>query len=165
MILDVIVEVCVACGGPMDWFSNFIGGGAAGSSGGPPPSEPADPSDPSDPPDPSDPTDPTDPPEPDPSDPPEPTGEDIAESVATGLAIDAALDVTANKGLPMSSGLLGVLGTLVSGSQTLAEGITAVNSSNGYGMGGGSKGGKESMEAAFREIRGETDPRLKKGDK
>lgn len=151
MVLDVIVDVCVACVGPMDPVPNFFGAAAAGSSGGPPPSDPTESTEPPDPPDPPNPPDFSD-----------PTASDIGQDVATSLAIDTALDITANNGLPKSSGLLGVLGTLVSGSQTLAEGIKAVNSSNGYGRGGGSKGGKESMEAAFREIRGENDPRLKK---
>lgn len=75
--------------------------------------------------------------------------QDVGISVAQDLAMGIPLDI-ASKTLPGATGVVGALGTAVSASQVLADGIRAVNSSGGRGLGGGSNAAKEGMREAFR---------------
>jgi len=83
-----------------------------------------------------------------------PSGSDIATDVATGLGSDAALEAAAHVAgaTGAAGGMLSVLGAVVSGSQSLAEGITTILHNDGIGLGGSSKGGKAGMDLAMGHI-------------
>ncbi len=85
-----------------------------------------------------------------------PSGGDIASDVALGLGSDAALETAAHVAgaSGAAGGMLSVLGAVVSGSQSFAEGMTAIKRNGGRGLGGSSCGGKSSMDAAMAEISG-----------
>lgn len=85
-----------------------------------------------------------------------PSGGDIASDVALGLGADAAVEAAAGAAgaSGAAGGVLSVLGAAVSGSQSFAEGATAIFRNGGRGLGGSSCGGKSSMDAAMAEING-----------
>ena len=66
---------------------------------------------------------------------------DLAGDVATGVGSEAALDVAGDAavkagGTGMASGFLSLLGTLVSGSETAAQGYINIKCNEGRGLGG-----------------------------
>lgn len=83
-----------------------------------------------------------------------PSGSDIASDVAAGLGSDAAVEAAAGAAgvAGTAGGVLSALGAAVSGSQSFAEGATAIYRNGGRGLGGSSKGGKSSMETAMAHI-------------
>jgi len=85
-----------------------------------------------------------------------PSASDIGADVAMGLGADAALEASAQAAgaSGAAGGLLSVLAAAVSGSQSFAEGATAIFRNGGRGLGGSSCGGKSSMDAAMAEING-----------
>lgn len=85
-----------------------------------------------------------------------PTAGDIGSDVALGLGSDAAVEIAAGAAgtSGAAGGVLSVLGAAVSGSQSLAEGLTTIFRNGGRGFGGSSCGGRSSMEAAMAEING-----------
>ncbi len=85
-----------------------------------------------------------------------PSGSDIASDVALGLGADSAVEAAAGAAgvSGAAGGVLSVLGAAVSGSQSFAEGATAIFRNGGRGLGGSSCGGKSSMDAAMAEING-----------
>lgn len=125
MLLSTLIDVCVACGtNSLGWGSAAAGG--AGAAAG---SYPGD----------------------------GPSGEDIAKDVYQGLAQDTALDLATHYGPPgagSAAAAAGLAGAAVSGSQSLAEGLTHIYRNKGRGLGGSSKAGRSSMEAAMAEISG-----------
>lgn len=154
MILEFIVDVCAAC--PSD---SGLGGADLLGTFGAPSSGPAPGESDIGPPDgPEDTGNDT------PPDPPEeswwdrffdsdPVVQDAAESMIQDVGTEIALDV-ASKRLPWASGTLGALGALVSGSQTLAEGVTVIVKNDGRGLGGSSESGKQAWDAIEQERRG-----------
>ncbi|MFW7414094.1 hypothetical protein [Demequina sp. SO4-18] len=75
---------------------------------------------------------------------------DVIKTVGQDVATEVALDI-AGKALPAAAGTVGALGTVASGSQTMAEGITIINENQGRGMGGSSESGKAVWEALEQE--------------
>ena len=90
----------------------------------------------------------------------DPGAEDILESLATDVAVDQGLSAAESAAATAAgegagrgaTGVLGVLYTAVAGTQTLFEGMRAIHSSGGRGLGGASRGAQQSMEAAMNEI-------------
>lgn len=146
-VLEWLVEVCAPCTGNPPVSGTGAGGaagpfGSAGSSsggGGPPPDKKPGPCDQlgsggSGTPGPG----------------------DIAADVGTGLATDAALDVAGeiavkSGGTGGGAGVLGVLGTLISGSETGARGYINIKCSKGRGFGGGSKAAEDAFDQIARD--------------
>lgn len=92
-----------------------------------------------------------------------PSASDIATDMAVGLGSDAALEASAQAAgaSGAAGGLLSVLAAAVSGSQSFAEGATAIFRNKGNGFGGTSCGGKSSMDEAMGHInktRGQVQP-------
>ncbi|MDN4479699.1 hypothetical protein [Demequina muriae] len=86
---------------------------------------------------------------------------DVIKTVGQDVATEIALDI-AGKALPAAAGTVGALGTVASGSQTMAEGITIINENQGRGMGGSSKSGKAAWDAIAQEQN--YGPRGRRGD-
>lgn len=154
MLIELVADVCAACpGGPYS-LPPFLMGAAGAPTSGPPPGESSDP-----PPEDAAPDDPgSDDPSPD--DPPkdwwdtlfgsDPAVQGAAESIAQDLATGAALDYAA-QGLPGASGVVGTLGTIVGGSEVMANGVTVILKNKGRGMGGNSKAGNDAWDALAQE--------------
>jgi len=80
----------------------------------------------------------------------DPDVEDAAETIVQDVATETVLDVAGSK-MPWSASVAGTLGTVVSGSEVLADGVGTIAKNKGRGMGGSSKGGQKIWEALEKE--------------
>lgn len=137
----LIVEAIDLLCGPCSGVSPNYGGSAAGGAGAAAASQDAS----------------SGPPRTDSPTPSDLTAPGLATDIGTGLATDAALSAAAgtSAGTGAAATMLGALAAAVSGSQSLAEGLTTIFRNDGRGLGGSSNAGRSGMQEAMDHIQGQ----------